>query len=94
MGMFDTVDFRTKCPCCGEEVSEFQSKGGPCLLLVISPAEAGHFYGPCSCGVWVEVTMLAPPGEGIFQVEVGESNKVTLVNGLGGPLQPVPDKEA
>lgn len=55
MGMFDEVDYTAPCWRCGEEISTFQSKDGPCLLKRLSPKKVRNFYRSCSkCGAWNE----------------------------------------
>ncbi len=65
MGMFDTIkDFKVKCPNCGTEVKDFQSKGGVCLLERIDYWTVNNFYSfyP-SCGTWIEYTLKRPRGK-------------------------------
>jgi hypothetical protein len=54
MGMFDNIHFEMECPSCGETVSGFQSKDGPCLLLTLYPGYVSNFYTRCDCGLWIE----------------------------------------
>lgn len=55
MGMFDWVDFTTKCPKCSKLVEGFQSKEGPCELYTIKPWQLSNFYAGCDgCGAWIE----------------------------------------
>lgn len=61
MGMYDTVRFAIPCPECGEPVSGFQSKDGPCELLELQPHDVSNFYAPCrSCETWIEFTRQKP----------------------------------
>lgn len=61
MGMFDYVDFKMKCPGCGEEVAGFQSKDGNCYLETVKPTDVNNFYDACKkCGGWIEFTRIAP----------------------------------
>ncbi len=54
MGMFDYVKFSTECPECGDQISDFQSKDGPCELKKIRAHKLAYFYSECSdCGVRV-----------------------------------------
>lgn len=64
MGLFDYVRFEIPCPACGEKVSTFQSKDGPCQLEVLEPHEVSHFYTSCRrCGQWIDVDVIvADPG--------------------------------
>lgn len=61
MGMFDHIDFECDCPHCGERVSGFQSKDGPCALLRLHPSKVSHFYRDCpGCGHWLEFDVEEP----------------------------------
>lgn len=70
MGMFDDITGTLPCQHCGQDVSGFQSKDGPCVLASLTPEqlfeEAGsgaRFYTSCrACGYWNEWTF-APPTE-------------------------------
>ena len=58
MGMFDYVEFSTKCKKCGETVTGFQTKDSRCRLdyLKVSDSHLEHFYSSCdSCGEWIDV---------------------------------------
>jgi hypothetical protein len=49
MGMFDYVKYpETPCKNCGEPLTEFQSKDGPCELLTLLPADVNKFYEFCN----------------------------------------------
>lgn len=54
MGCFnyiDTSDLNLKCDICGDEISEFQSKDGPCDMTTIHWSEVDYFYTNChGCG--------------------------------------------
>lgn len=70
MGMFDVV--HVPCPICGT-TSEFQSKGGSCLLQDFALADAPpevlqdvNRHSPYTC----------PNCETVFQVELGEEKRV------------------
>ena len=55
MGMFDYVKFEMKCPKCGANVDDFQSKDGPCCLLTLEYWEVDRFYSSCdACHAWLE----------------------------------------
>lgn len=57
MGLFDSVNFRMPCPTCGRQLSDFQSKDGPCLMGIVEPLEVSNFYALCpGCRTWVEYT--------------------------------------
>lgn len=61
MGMFDNVNFKCKCPVCGEAVNDFQTKEGPCLLETLEPLEVDNFYALCNnCDAWIEFTFISP----------------------------------
>ena len=47
MGMFNEVNFRMKCPKCGEEVTGFQTKHGTLLLDIVEPDTVNSFYSSC-----------------------------------------------
>jgi len=63
MGMFDYVNApEIRCPECGEPVTGWQSKDGPCELLTLEYYEVSEFYADCKhCGVWVRVERRVPP---------------------------------
>ena len=55
MGMFDYVEYETKCPKCSETVTDFQSKDGPCVLKALKPKDVRRFYSSCdNCKEWLE----------------------------------------
>jgi hypothetical protein len=55
MGMFDHVSYQAKCSCCGQEITRWQTKDGPCLLMTLEPSEVRNFYATCpSCYTWNE----------------------------------------
>lgn len=57
MGMFDNVNFTMKCPECGEDMTDFQSKDGHCTLTLLEIEEVDNFYTSCyECGCWVDLT--------------------------------------
>ena len=57
MGMFDDIKFEINCPKCGERVTGFQSKDGPCRLLTLEYWEVDNFYSSCNkCGAWIDFT--------------------------------------
>ena len=58
MGMFDNIKFKTKCPNCGNEVDDFQSKDGGCNLNTLNYWDVDNFYSSCDkCGTWIEYTL-------------------------------------
>ena len=68
MGMFDSV--YTRCPQCGKDEVEFQSKAGDCMLAhytlytVPAPilADIVSSIGHChACGYMATATLIAPP---------------------------------
>lgn len=60
MGMFDEIEFSCDCPTCGDKVSDFQSKDGPCELLKLKPLQVSNFYAICrNCKTWIEYRRLA-----------------------------------
>ena len=51
MGMFDYIEHEANCRKCGEHLTGFQSKDGPCDLNTLRPEEVDSFYTNCSkCG--------------------------------------------
>lgn len=54
MGMYDVVDFNTKCPHCDHLVTEFQTKSRDNVLECISPVGLEEFYSECChCKTWL-----------------------------------------
>ena len=54
MGMFDYVNYEATCDC-GEKLTDFQSKDGPCELGMVEPYQVKTFYTMCGkCGRWHE----------------------------------------
>lgn len=54
MGMFDYVDFEANCPICGNYLTEWQSKDGPCGMMEIPVTAVDQFYTSCKrCGTWI-----------------------------------------
>lgn len=47
MGMFDYVRFECECPNCGNTLNSFQSKSGPCALMLLKAHKLDEFYGFC-----------------------------------------------
>ena len=57
MGMFDQVEVPDDvvCPNCGAELTDWQSKDGPCELKLLQFWEVDNFYTSCdTCNTWVE----------------------------------------
>jgi hypothetical protein len=55
MGLFDHVIYTAKCACCGHEITRWQTKDGPCLLMTLEPPEVKNFYATCpKCHFWNE----------------------------------------
>ena len=53
--MFDHIKFETDCPCCGNPVTGFQSKDGPCELKTLNYKDVDNFYAICDyCSTWIE----------------------------------------
>jgi hypothetical protein len=53
MGMFDTIKFEAPCWRCGANLPNWQSKDGPCALLILEPKDVDTFYDSCDiCGAW------------------------------------------
>ena len=55
MGMYDNVKYTANCLNCGIELSDWQSKDGPCELATLSPGSVRNFYTTCHrCDFWNE----------------------------------------
>ena len=58
MGMFDQIEVPPKyckCPQCGAELCDWQSKDGPCELALLQFYEVDNFYTSCAkCNTWIE----------------------------------------
>ena len=67
MGLFDYVDHRMKCPTCGTQIYEFQTKDRPWPELEkLNPLDLLNFYAFCpECRTWVEFTRVMPRAESI-----------------------------
>ena len=66
---FDRVDHKCKCPNCGEEVTEFQSKSGDCDSRLLQAQEVNNFYSECeSCKTWIEFDRIS---WGLFEMKYG-----------------------
>lgn len=57
MGMFDWVDFKMRCPRCGEEVDGFQSKDGPLTLALVNVGTQRATEDHYTCEVGDEFTI-------------------------------------
>jgi uncharacterized protein with PIN domain len=58
MGMYDSVAFSMKCPKCGKELNNFQSKSGNCILAVLEYWQVDNFYDYCfHCNIKVSFTL-------------------------------------
>ena len=57
MGMFDwVVGLTIKCPNCGKDVTDFQTKDTECTLSRVSYEKVDNFHTSCdACGQWIEV---------------------------------------
>jgi len=69
MGMFDHVAYAHTCTC-GEIVTGFQSKDGPCELLSLTALQVSNFYSSChNCNTWWEFnrTKKEPPEFGSLE---------------------------
>lgn len=71
MGMYDNVNYECRCPNCGETVTGFQSKDGPCELGMIEVSEAHNFYTDCHhCDEWIEF-VVRPTNYVLVRVNAG-----------------------
>lgn len=74
MGMFDDIKYEAPCPICGEPITGWQSKDGPCVLDRMTPAElaavadsgwreqSALFYTSCDkCNTWVDIKIAVRP---------------------------------
>jgi len=60
MGMYDNVKYEAPCPKCGEKITAWQSKAGPCSLATLEPWEVANFYAPClKCHAWIDAKVKA-----------------------------------
>ena len=59
MGMFNYVKFKDKCPSCGEELDNYQTKHGDDLnLKVVNPWDVSEFHTNCgNCWTRVEYVL-------------------------------------
>ena len=58
MGMFDYINHKMKCPKCGANVSDFQSKDGSCTMNTLEYWEVDNFYTLCdNCDTWIEFNL-------------------------------------
>lgn len=84
MGMFDNVydgnePLVMKCPECGEDVTGFQSKSGPCMLENIDWRLLPNFYTECqNCSHWLEINV-EPPIFELKMVHAGEVLRAEMV---------------
>lgn len=66
MGMFDEVKLEKpiKCPGCGIETSEFQTKDLDCCLEQVDFRRVENFYHLCqNCKCWIEFQFKTKPPE-------------------------------
>lgn len=55
MGMYDYVNFKSKCPKCSEVVTGFQSQDGPCEMKTLEYKDVDNFYTNCDkCNATIE----------------------------------------
>ena len=88
---FDRVDYKCKCPNCGEEVTKFQSKSGDCDDRLLQAQEVNNFYSECySCKTWIEFNRVS---WSLFEMKYGPlldierySNLVYIRNALRSDL--------
>ena len=59
MGLFDSVNYKAKCPNCGANIDTWQTKEGACILELLEPWEVKYFHGSCECGAWIEARVNA-----------------------------------
>lgn len=69
MGLYDIVTFEIKCPTCGVEISQFQTKESDCELGKSDWHKVNNFYALCGkCGTWIEFTR--KPAESIAEFDM------------------------
>ena len=55
MGMFDHVNYEAPCYACGQPLTEWQSKDGPCTSDTLEPWRVKRVYTKCpECDAWNE----------------------------------------
>ena len=60
MGLYDHIRISIACFNCGQQLTDWQTKDGPCAMqnLLLTDIPAGTFYGIChpniGCGAWNE----------------------------------------
>ena len=80
MGMFDHVNFKMKCPKCGTELNNFQSKDGPCVLATLEISDVWNLYDSCAkCGAWVEFTRKKHEDVTIEDFEMKVEDKISKI---------------
>lgn len=58
MGLYNMVNFSTKCPKCGEPITDFQTKDGDLNCRTVDFFEVDNFYSSCDkCGTILEYTL-------------------------------------
>ena len=61
MGMYDYINFSTKCPLCEAVVEGFQSKDSERVLATLDFWEVDNFYSSCkNCHAWIEYDLIRP----------------------------------
>lgn len=79
MGMFNYINFKTKCPNCGTDVDGFQSKDGLCQLDTLEYWQVKKFYSSCpKCNTWIEYVL---PKEAQPKTPISEYKRIiTKIN--------------
>lgn len=73
MGMYDHVIFKDKCPKCGHEMEDFQTKERDCVMANLTPHQVTIFYTFCEdCGMWFNYRV--EPKEGIVIIRKSEDD--------------------
>jgi hypothetical protein len=56
MGLYDHIHISIACFNCGQQLTEWQTKDGPCALqhITLLDIPEGSFYGMCTCNAWNE----------------------------------------
>ena len=53
--MYNLVNFEMKCPVCGTQIREFQTKSGECSLSTVNFSTVDNFYAICPhCNSFIE----------------------------------------
>ena len=86
MGMYDYVEFKTKCPNCKKEIDGFQTKDGRCIMDTLNFWEVDNFYSSCECcGTWVTHTLESRPNRKITIKDYKMVVRISKIKNKAGP---------